>query len=195
MLNLSTIILIIANLFPIFGVLYLGWSLPNILYLYWAESAIIGFFNILKMATAQGGEPPKNKLFFTCFFMIHYGLFMVVHFVFLTIILLKAFEAQGLNIGLLSSIRWGLILLFLSYSSSFLANYIGKGEYKSASEKVLLLQPYGRIVVMHLTILLGTAIIWLSGPSIVLLVLLVLFKMIADLVSQLVARRNKTARG
>jgi ABC-type transport system involved in multi-copper enzyme maturation permease subunit len=120
---------------------------------------------------------------------------MVVHFVFLTIILLKAFEAQGLNIGLLSSIRWGLILLFLSYSSSFLANYIGKGEYKSASEKVLLLQPYGRIVVMHLTILLGTAIIWLSGPSIVLLVLLVLFKMIADLVSQLVARRNKTARG
>jgi hypothetical protein len=195
MANVNIVILILANLFPIFGVLYLGWSLPNILYLYWAESAIIGFFNILKMATAQGGEPPKNKLFFTCFFMIHYGLFMVVHFVFLTIILLKAFEAQGLNIGLLSSIRWGLILLFLSYSSSFLANYIGKGEYKSASEKVLLLQPYGRIVVMHLTILLGTAIIWLSGPSIVLLVLLVLFKMIADLVSQLVARRNKTARG
>jgi hypothetical protein len=195
MSNVNIVILILANLFPIFGVLYLGWSLPNILYLYWAESAIIGFFNILKMATAQGGEPPKNKLFFTFFFMIHYGLFMVVHFVFLTIILLKVFKAQGLNVGLLSSIRWGLILLFLSYGSSFLANYIGKGEYKSASEKFLLLQPYGRIVVMHLTILLGTAIIWLSGPSIVLLVLLVLFKMIADLVSQLVARHKKTARG
>jgi len=195
MTDVNIVILILANLFPIFGVRYLGWSLANILYLYWAESAIIGFFNILKMTTAQGGEPPKNKLFFTCFFMIHYGLFMFVHFVFLTIVLLKAFKDQGFGGGLLSSIRWALILLFLSYGSSFLANYIGKGEYKSASEKVLLFQPYGRIVIMHLTIFLGTVIIWLSGPSVALLVLLVFFKMIADLVSHLIVGRKKTARG
>jgi hypothetical protein len=46
----STLLLIIANLIPIAGMVYLGWNLSDVMVLYWAESAVIGFFNLCKIA-------------------------------------------------------------------------------------------------------------------------------------------------
>lgn len=45
----STLALIFANLVPLAGAAFLGWDMGNIMILYWAESAIIGVFNLLKM--------------------------------------------------------------------------------------------------------------------------------------------------
>jgi len=50
----STLLLIIANLVPIAGSIFLGWNLADVMVLYWAESAVIGFFNICKMAVIGG---------------------------------------------------------------------------------------------------------------------------------------------
>ena len=45
----SVVALVVANIFPILGVLFLGWSVGEIMLLYWAESAVIGIYNIGKM--------------------------------------------------------------------------------------------------------------------------------------------------
>ena len=50
----AVVALIVANLIPLIGVLFFGWSVWNILIVYWLENGIVGVFNVLKMATAQG---------------------------------------------------------------------------------------------------------------------------------------------
>ncbi|OGD14735.1 MAG: hypothetical protein A2V76_02625 [Candidatus Aminicenantes bacterium RBG_16_63_14] len=184
----SVALSILANLFPLAGVLFLGWDIAAVLFLYWAESAVIGFYNVVKMLTAKSGLVPSQKAFFVGFFMVHYGLFMFVHLVFLTVILSKGLSVPGFGLQTFAVIRTGLLMLFLSHGSAFFLQYLGKGEYRTASEKLLLIQPYGRIVIMHLTIVFGTAIFWISGRRLSLLVLLVLMKIVADVGAQLILK-------
>lgn len=77
--------LVAANFFPIVMVLFWGWGMADFLFLYWLESAIIGFFNIFKMilsaphplGTAQTRIGPKldfalaigAKIFVCAFFI------------------------------------------------------------------------------------------------------------------------------
>ena len=42
--------LIAANMVPLLGVLFAGWDLAAVMVLFWAESAVIGFYTLLKMA-------------------------------------------------------------------------------------------------------------------------------------------------
>ena len=84
--------LVLANLVPAAGVLFFGWSVFAILFMYWLESAVIGIYNIPKMLMAK---PSKNeaavpgvinqgfKVSGVIFFIIHYSIFMSVHLVFL----------------------------------------------------------------------------------------------------------------
>lgn len=188
--GLSVPILVVANLFPLFGVLRLGWNASDILLLYWGENAIIGIWNLLKMSTAKGAGPAGPKLLFLLFFAVHYGFFMAVHYFFLVSFLSKGFGPPGFSLDLLRGVGPGLLVLFLSHGISFLANYIGRGEYLGASTARLVFQPYGRIVVMHLTIIFGAGLMMLTGQSIVLLVTLILFKTAVDGLSHLKERKK-----
>ncbi len=49
----SQISLLLSNLIPLIGVLFFGWQINTLLAIYWAESGVIGFYTILKMAKAQ----------------------------------------------------------------------------------------------------------------------------------------------
>ena len=53
--------LIIANLMPIYGVLFLGWEVFDIIIFYWLETIIIGLFNIIKIAMAEGEAPEGEE--------------------------------------------------------------------------------------------------------------------------------------
>ncbi len=94
---IAVALLVITNLIPLVGVLWLGWDLMLILALYWAENGVVGVINILKILTAEGassspstmrwsvnGRPAGSlsRLGTAGFFTIHYGLFWVVHGVF-----------------------------------------------------------------------------------------------------------------
>lgn len=49
----SVIALILANTVPLMGVLFWQWNLFNIVFLYWLETGIMGFFNIFKIQMAK----------------------------------------------------------------------------------------------------------------------------------------------
>jgi len=57
----SAIVLVLANLVPLVGVYQLGWSAPEVMLIYWAESAIICFYTVLKIALSKGKSSPKEK--------------------------------------------------------------------------------------------------------------------------------------
>ena len=92
----SSLILIAANLLPLAGVLFWGWDAFVLLVLYWFETAIIGFWTLVRIATAsrealggitmQGSTRPPSPIGFAIFFVAHAGIFMGVHFAFLWVL-------------------------------------------------------------------------------------------------------------
>ncbi len=56
----SNLSLIIANLIPIYGVLFLGWKVFDVVIFYWLETIIIGLFNVIKIYLCQGDAPKNN---------------------------------------------------------------------------------------------------------------------------------------
>jgi hypothetical protein len=72
----SALALIAANLVPLFGVLFGGWKLHEVIVLFWVESAIIGFYTLLKMAVIG----KWLAIFAGAFFTGHFGGFMAIHF-------------------------------------------------------------------------------------------------------------------
>ncbi|MGB9365413.1 MAG: DUF6498-containing protein [Xanthobacteraceae bacterium] len=100
----SSLILIAANLFPLAGVLFWGWDAFVLLMLYWLETAIIGFWTLVRIATAsrealggitmQGSTRPPSPIGFALFFVAHAGIFMGVHFAFLWVLFSGGWAAR-----------------------------------------------------------------------------------------------------
>jgi hypothetical protein len=191
----SVIILIFANLLPIFGVLFLDWKVFPILFLYWVENVIVGFFNVLKMAFASPANGNSNaaKTSAILFFCVHYGLFTFVHGIFVIIVFGGADQGDMGNPDfppIISSlgnygILWGIITLIVSHGLSFGINYIGKGEYKEAKLNGLMSQPYSRVVVLHLIIIFGGFLITFLGSPEAGLIVLIVVKMGIDILAHL----------
>jgi hypothetical protein len=191
----SLISLIFVNLIPVYGVLCLHWELFYILFLYWLESAIVGFFTILKIIKAEGKGPSNfqinnesakqySKGFVVCFFIIHYGIFMAAHGVFIFVLFKpKVFYPQDVLLA--------FIFLFISHGISYIFNFLGKGEYKETSFTQQMMQPYGRILVMHITVILaGFAIVKFSIAGPIALVVMVMLKTGIDLGAHLAEHKK-----
>jgi hypothetical protein len=180
--------LVLANAVPILGVLFLGWTVFPLVLLYWLENVVVGGFNVAKLLMAQPREPAfwLGKLFLIPFFMLHFGGFTYVH----GVLVVAFFGPKGtqpfdLLTAVPAAIRanqlgWGVLSLVISHGLSFYWNYIKSGEYQRASLNVLMGQPYGRIIVLHLTVLFGGWVVMLLGSPLFALVLLVGLKTAAD---------------
>jgi len=175
---------VLGNLMPLVAVLLFDWGAFDVVFLYWLENAVIGLFNILKMAFAQpdgkiGDEPTRSgqvvwrkrpsteestwtvgswKLLCIPFFIVHYSLFMFVHFMFIFAVLsgMKdpdpiGFVASSMSLGLIVA----LVLLIVEHGYLFYRDYWKGGGYKRTHPVLQMFIPYPRIVVMSLAILFG----------------------------------------
>lgn len=192
-LRISGAVLVLANTVPIIGVMLWGWSIFDIVFLYWTENLIIGFLNVVRMMVA--GSPERGysgwqrlslKLFAIPFFMIHYGGFCLAHGVFLSFLFGNggALVSSGkvkMTSDVAGNLKWALAGLFVSHLVSFFINYIARGQYRKTNCVELLFAPYGRIVVLHIAIILGAFAVGRSGNLIYLLIILIIGKTIVDL--------------
>jgi hypothetical protein len=183
LLHPSTLILIAANLVPLLGIAFWHWDAFLLLVLYWMETAIIGFWTMMMIAVAPHETiGPKarqtSRLFLIPFFIVHSGIFMGVHFLFLWTLFSGAWAQRvhdpfdfihAIVIG--AGLWLPLAALFISRGFSFLLSVFGArflpawlslapskehiGDDNPFSEKKLLGGFYSRIIVMHLTILIG----------------------------------------
>lgn len=151
--NGKFITILLSNLIPVIGVLFLGWSIHALLLLYWMESVIVGLFNLLKMILAQGSFVPNKtgKTGLIVFFMLHYFGFMIGLGIFISIVAIPGMiHENGIP-------DFPLILtgIFISYGAGFVTEYIMSGEYKTRTADSLFFTPYGRVFVMGLVIAVG----------------------------------------
>ncbi|HPS58556.1 MAG TPA: DUF6498-containing protein [Spirochaetota bacterium] len=207
----SLILLVAANSLPVIGVIFFNWHPIVLLIIYWAESAIIGIFNLVMMFISGIIEkdvfsPSGAGLaaIFCPFFLFHYGIFMLVHGVFIAVMYMivstGSLSGSGESefelitvIKLLSPQEWTLrgffksefsavVALFINHLISFYMNFIRIKEYNYTTPPDYMLRPYKRIVVMHITILLGFFTIFISGlRGAGVVIIWVALKVLADL--------------
>lgn len=187
----SVVTLVAANLYPVIGVLLLDWDVFPVLLLYWTENIVLGVLNAVKMVMASPHQRHlwPAKLFMVPFFCIHYGLFTMGHGVFIFALFseyVEFFDVTGMAAVITDyHLTWGIISVFASHLFSFIYNYVRKREYRDADLAGLMMQPYGRVFLLHtVTILGGFCIVFFGAPEI-LIIILVLFKIGTDLLAHL----------
>jgi hypothetical protein len=188
----SIITLVAANSIPLLGVILLGWRVFPILLIYWIENLIVGLFNVLRMLFA---DPDQRlmwfaKVFMVPFFCLHYGLFTTVHGAFIFTIFgdSTVSHSHGLLPGVAmvsaavraNGANFAVLALFMSHFVSFVWNYMLGGEYRNVSLPVLMAQPYQRVLVLHLVILLGGLAAQLLGSPMYAVAVLVAIKTALD---------------
>ncbi|MGV6807318.1 MAG: DUF6498-containing protein [bacterium] len=202
--RLPLALLILANLFPLYAVAEGYWDVTSLVMLYWAENLVIGFYSLLKILLAGADSPIRllGNLFFAVFFCIHFGGFVGVHGVFLVSffpVSNEEFNLSGLDWPLFFvfvQILWeitryifanmpvmmhlGVMLLMISHGVSFVVNYFGKGEIFSTNSRAQMAAPYGRIVVLHITIIAGGFFVMAMDSQLALLVVLIALKILMD---------------
>lgn len=211
-------LLIAANTIPLLGVLFWGWDLATIVALYWLENGVIGAFAIAKMATAEAEDPNPGsvsingkavptarlrnpvtaRVVLIPFFLMHYGMFWLVHglfaVVFMPLMWSDMAELDGAQFASLGAILWAIPILVISHGASFLFNWWWGGERLTSTPSREMFAPYGRVVILHVTIVFGAFIVAFLGEPIGALVLLVALKTVADLASHLAERRKADGR-
>lgn len=201
----SVIVLIAANLIPLAGVMFWGWDLYGLMLLYWLETGIIGFWTILHMAIlARWGA-----LFLVPFFTVHFGGFMAGHLLFIWVMFGGGDGAQVDSLENLKSIFrvepgfWiAALALFLSHTVSFAVNVWRPlmaerrgapqphGPRTRADDRAqnVMMAPYGRVVVMHVTILIGALLSEVFKTRLAAFVLLIALKIVVDVAAHV--RKN-----
>ncbi len=183
-----------VNLVPIFGVLFWGWSAPALMFLYWIENVVVGLANAVRIVAsgaAHGKAGMASSLFLIPFFAFHYGLFCFVHGIFVllmfgggglqgaaTTVIGEPFEihkiaqamiaAQPTMIpGLWAIGLWQMVQLGL---------YLGGGGFRRVDPFSQMFAPYGRIIILHITIMGAGLLVMFLGQPLIGVLLLALLK-------------------
>lgn len=161
--------ILVGNLVPIFGVLFLGWNAAQILVLFWIENVIIGVLTAPRILASGRGVP--SAWFLTGFFVFHYGFFCGVHLVFVLLLAGGFLERQG---GLFEPLSgalgqpdflWGVAAVALINLVGQLRDWWLPGLWRDSEPQTEMIRPYGRIIVLHMTILIGAwGVLSLGAP-------------------------------
>lgn len=175
------------NLAPAIGVIAFGWDVGFLVLVYWLENLIVGAFNVARMAAAgvKAGFGGVALLAFTGpFFVVHYGMFCMVHGVFV----FALFQPLGVNAPAAADAVWSLIPVAFAADAA-VAWSLGAFALVELGRFILFLRappedwpsvpaqmfaPYARIVMLHVGLLVaGFALAALGSPAVGLLAVVV----------------------
>jgi len=192
--GMSPLIPIFAiNLLPVFSVALFGWSAFTLVLLYWIENVIVGVFNVFKILIAgfaAGRAGALTSLVLTPFFIFHYGMFCFVHGIFICLLFTIGTDtaAQAVNspIDLVALVIqrlhgdkilfWNVILIGAFHLFIFLRYWVGTARWRVVDPATQMFAPYARIVVVHLTIMIGAIPVILLGQPMYAVLCLALLK-------------------
>ncbi|MFN7054369.1 DUF6498-containing protein [Hyphomonas sp.] len=187
-----------VDLLPVVAVLSFGWGAAPLVALYWLENLVIGVFTILRMlaaGTQNGVFGLGGALFMSAFFTVHYGMFCFGHGVFL-----YTFAGHTDFPGPSELVSWaagsgahmGLFLAAIAAVNLavYLRDYIGRGEFRRTEISAEMGAPYGRIVTLHIAIILGAGLTMGLGEPLLGVLLLIVLRVVFGMVLT-VGRRLK----
>jgi hypothetical protein len=177
--------LLVFALLPAIGILFLGWDWREVLVLYWFENVGLGVAIVVRMLrpafvdAREGGNTTRGRSLIN--FCLYYGLFTLVHGVFVFAIVGGAIDGILGGSGATpqpstaSSLDWPSILVVTLVGTALhiAAALLGPAPIRLGDR--LIATAYQRVNVLHVAILAGAIlIVFLGLPSAAALVLVVL---------------------
>lgn len=159
--------LLLANLVPVIGFLFFEWSFLSIIFVYWAESVVIGLYTIPKILISglYSAMKAKTKTFRQFVMPFVYIPFFCFHiFGVLGAIMVAVFSTADIPAELLEQVflqemanvsTYAILGFVISHGISFLSNFIGKKEYQRVSADAYVFSPYLRVILLGLIIFFG----------------------------------------
>ena len=195
----STLVLLGSNLITIVFALVFHWEISELIWIYWAQSIIIGFYQGRRMMSLERfstegftsndkpvPETPAGKRSTVAFFTFHYGLF---HFGYL-VFLIEMARPELSRLGWIALVA-SIIGFAVNHQFSFIANRERDSKRVPNLGKMMMF-PYLRIIPMHLTIILGFQFIQ-KGASSLALLLFLLLKTFSDVAMHVIEHREKVS--
>lgn len=161
--DLTTWSLIGSNLITITFAILEKWDVRTVLWLYWWQSVVIGFFNVMKIISLRefstagfklGNTPARpttsTKVFTAFFFLFHFGFFHVIYAIFLSSSIFGRTPSSASPPAFFDA---NLAVFF----ANGLFTFIQRKEWSRKNENIgtVMFAPYYRIIPMHLTIIFG----------------------------------------
>ena len=186
---------LVSNAIPVFGVLFLGWAVLPLLIYYWLENVLIGVLNLPKILLAglTKGLPQKIlSVFLAPVFVLHYGVFCFVHGTFIFALFAASdlwsgrgepteatFDVFG-RVGVMlrddGDLKWSVIILAIVLLVRFAVLWLGRAQWRNTDPQRQMFEPYGRVVVLHVALLVCALPLVASGQPIIGVFFLALFK-------------------
>jgi hypothetical protein len=186
--------LVLVNGIALLVALAGGWSLIDLMTVFWVQSVIIGisyFFRMLNLKqfstenfriNNRSVEPTRETKRQTAFFfLLHFGFFHIGYLVFIL-----AENPGGSPLGL------GLLICTVAFAINHYFSYRYHREVDASGTPnigTLMFTPYLRVVPMHLTIVFGAVALGATG-----IVVFGLMKMVADVAMHLAEHRMLSGR-
>ena len=181
--------LVLSNIVTIAVALWEKWNLSQVMWIYWAQSVIIGYYNwkrirCLKQFSTDNftmNDKPvaptkKTQRQVASFFVMHYGIFHLAYFGFL--------YAKRSNLSQLDilGIIFCIVMFGFNHRFSFRRN-LENDLSRKPNIGTIMFFPYARILPMHLTIIFCHEF---ENNAIRYLVLFLGLKTLADLIMHMV---------
>lgn len=192
----SVLFLLLSNLLTIVLALVQQWDVSSLLWIYWGQNLVIGYFNIHRIMDldefSTSGFKMNNKPVkptretqrqVAWFFAMHYGIFHLVYFVFLV-------KDSGLDSSIsLFGVMVCIFAFYLNHGFSYRYNREREaGRIPNIGN--IMFFPYLRVVPMHLMVILGGV---LHGSGTFYLLVFMLLKTVADVAMHVIG--HAMARG
>ncbi len=180
---------IAANLLPVVGVFAWNWSPIEVFMVYALETVVVGFFTLLKMAITSsvrgsdnwynaGKTTKQSGIFFMLFFLVHYGMFVAIQ---TGLFIQVSGIGSKLHTGFFDFLihwprylgpdAWYMLIGFIiSYGFNLIWNFLRTGKYKTTPMMILMFQPYGRIFIQQVIVILGSMFLSFGAGKIFILI-------------------------
>jgi 4-hydroxybenzoate polyprenyltransferase len=193
----SVTFLLLSNLFTIVLAVLQQWDVHVLMWIYWGQSVVIGYFNVhrildLEEFSTEGfrvnnkavAPTPETQRETAVFFALHYGFFHLGYLVFLLV-------GYGLQ-GAFTIAGIALCILAFYFNHRFSYHYNREREREGVPNiGSIMFFPYVRIIPMHLMIIMGGVFL---GSNSIALVLFLLLKTAADVAMHVIEHAMARAR-
>ncbi|MBP6011963.1 MAG: hypothetical protein KBA31_07030 [Alphaproteobacteria bacterium] len=183
---------IATNAIPFVGVIWFGWAIYEVLLLYWLENVAIGVVHAMRLGICTRTNNSQHGWATTGFFCLHYGIFTLVHGIFVIIYFGVMMDGVlnfrgSLTIPILSIFGWQALKLVLDAHDT--------QGFKGQSPNLIIFEPYPRVFALHVAVVLGGFLIGQLGEPVWALAALVIVKTISDLAIGLLFAPGPAAPG
>ena len=191
----SALSLVLSNIFTIAVALFEKWNLSDVMWVYWGQSVVIGYYNWRRMLCMKQfsylGHPihtPTEGILrivvisFSTFFVLHYGIFHAGYFSFL--------YDERRDLSWLDTLGVLTCIVFFAFNHRFSFHQnIEKDLRRKPDLLTVMTFPYARILPMHITIIFGS-----QSPSKTAgtLILFLSLKTFADVIMHLIEHRGNS---